>query len=414
MHNHAVAVGSRLDRVRYDIRGPLNRRAYELEAEGRSILRLNIGNPGLFGFRVPEHLRTAIANGLPNSEAYCHQQGLPEAREAIATAQRRHGATAIAAKVFIGNGVSELIDLSLRALLDTGDEVLIPAPDYPLWTAATRLNGGEPVHYACPAERGHLPDPDEIAALITPRTRALVVINPNNPTGAAYPRALLEALVALAERHGLILLSDEIYDSVLYDDARFEPLAPLAGDTPCISYGGLSKVHLACGYRVGWLSLTGAARRIHDLAHAFDLLASLRLCSNVTAQWAIKPALEGPNAIAALTGPGGRLHAARAAICNSVARSEFLDLVSPQGALYAFPSVDRERLPDFDDEAFALDLLDHENILLVPGSSFNISARNHFRVTLLPEPAVLDDAFARIEQRLLHMSEGVGANRRVA
>ncbi len=193
MHNPAVAVSSRLNRVRYDIRGPLNQRAYELEADGRAILRLNIGNPGLFGFQVAAHLRDAIAHGLPNSEAYCHQQGLPEAREAIATVQRRHGADATAANVFIGNGVSELIDLTLRALLDVGDEVLIPAPDYPLWTAATRLNGGEPVHYACPAERGHLPDPDEIVALITPRTKALVVINPNNPTGATYPRALLEA-----------------------------------------------------------------------------------------------------------------------------------------------------------------------------------------------------------------------------
>ncbi|MEO7063506.1 MAG: aminotransferase class I/II-fold pyridoxal phosphate-dependent enzyme [Dokdonella sp.] len=414
MHNPTVAVSSRLNRVRYDIRGPLNQRAYELEGNGRAILRLNIGNPGLFGFRVPAHLREAIAQGLPNSEAYCHQQGLLEAREAIATTQRRRGADVTAANVFIGNGVSELIDLTLRALLDVGDEVLIPAPDYPLWTAATRLNGGEPVHYACAAERGHLPDPDEIAALITPRTKALVVINPNNPTGSVYPRALLEALVAVAERHGLVLLSDEIYDSVLYDDAHFEPLATLAGDTPCISYGGLSKVHLACGYRVGWLSLTGAARRIEALVHAFDLLASLRLCSNVTAQWAIKPALEGPNVIAALTQPGGRLHAARAAVCAAVAHSEFLHMVEPQGALYAFPGVDRERLPDFDDEAFALDLLERENILLVPGSSFNIAARNHFRVTLLPEPAVLDDAFARIERQLQRMSERVGANRRVA
>lgn len=414
MHNQAVAVSSRLERVRYDIRGPLNRRAYELEAAGKPVLRLNIGNPGLFGFCVPVHLREAIANGLSRSEAYCHQQGLPEARDAIAAAQRRRGADATAANVFIGNGVSEMIDLTLRALLDVGDEVLIPAPDYPLWTAATRLNGGEAVHYDCPASRGHLPDPDEIAALITPRTKALVVINPNNPTGATYPRALLDALVAVAERHGILLLSDEIYDGLLYGDAQFEPLAPLAGATPCISYGGLSKVHLACGYRVGWLSLTGAESRVQCMLHAMDLLASLRLCSNVTAQWAIQPALEGPETILSLTRPGGRLYAAREAVCTAVARSEFLDLVTPEGALYAFPSVDRERLPDFDDEAFALDLLENENILLVPGSSFNIAARNHFRVTLLPEPAVIDDAFARIELYLLRMSESVGTSRRVA
>jgi alanine-synthesizing transaminase len=413
MENQPVAVSTRLDQVRYDIRGPLSRRAHELEAAGTQVLRLNIGNPGLFGFRVPQHLRDAIAAALPRSEAYCHQQGLLEAREAVAAQHRRNGAEAAAERVFIGNGVSELIDLSLRALLDAGDEVLIPAPDYPLWTAATRLNGGVPVHYPCPPERAHLPDPDEIAALVTPRTKALVVINPNNPTGAVYPRAVLEALAALAARHGLVLLVDEIYDSVLYDDARFEPLAPLAGDVPCISYGGLSKVHLACGYRVGWLSLTGAARRIRPLAQALDLLASLRLCSNVTAQWAIKPALEGPNEIGRLTQPGGRLHAARAAVAAGVARSEFLELVPPQAALYAFPRVDPAGLPGFDDEAFALDLLEHEHVILVPGSSFNIAARTHFRLTLLPEPAVLEDVFARIE-RALRRTADRGAARRVA
>ncbi len=414
MENQVVAVSGRLDQVRYDIRGPLSRRAHELEAEGRSILRLHIGNPGLFGFRVPQHLRDAIANALPQSEAYCHQQGLAEAREAVAAQHRRNGADAAMERVFIGNGVSELIDLSLRALLDPGDEVLIPAPDYPLWTAATRLNGGEPVHYLCPPERAHLPDPDEVAALITPRTKALVIINPNNPTGAVYPRAVLEALVDVAARHGLVLLCDEIYDSVLYDDARFVPLAPLAGDVPCISYGGLSKVHLACGYRVGWASMTGNERRLKPLLHAFDLLASLRLCSNVTAQWAIKPALEGPNEIGALTRPGGRLHAARAAICAGVARSEFLSLVTPMGALYAFPSVDPERLPEFDDAAFALDLLEHEQVILVPGSSFNIAARNHFRVTMLPEPDVLAEVFDRIEGALRRSAATAATRRRVA
>ncbi len=412
MPNPTVAVSSRLSRVRYDIRGPLSRRAHELEAAGHSILRLNIGNPGLFGFRVPQHLRDAIAAALPKSEAYCHQQGLAEAREAVAAQHQRNGAEAQMEQIFIGNGVSELIDLSLRALLDAGDEVLIPAPDYPLWTAATRLNGGVPVHYPCPPERAHLPDADEIAALITPRTRALVIINPNNPTGAVYPRELLEALVAVAAHHGLILLCDEIYDSVLYDDAQFAPLAPLAGEVPCISYGGLSKVHLACGYRVGWLSLTG--RRVQELLRALDLLASLRLCSNVTAQWAIKPALEGPNEIGTLTRPGGRLHAARAAIMKGVARSEFLHMVPPQGALYAFPGIDVERLPGFDDEAFALDLLENEHIILVPGSSFNVAARNHFRVTMLPEPDVLEDAFARIERQLARTAETAGVERRVA
>lgn len=414
MEKQAVAVSGRLDQVRYDIRGPLSRRAHELEAEGRKVLRLNIGNPGLFGFRVPQHLRDAIAERLPQSEAYCHQQGLLEARDAIAAQHRRNGADAAAERVFIGNGVSELIDLSLRALLDPGDEVLIPAPDYPLWTAATRLNGGVPVHYRCPPERHHIPDPEQVEALVTPRTKALVLINPNNPTGAVYPREILEALVAIAARYGLVLLCDEIYDSVLYDGVKFEPLAPLAGDVPCISYGGLSKVHLACGYRVGWLSVTGAERRIRPLLHALDLLASLRLCSNVPAQWAIKPALEGPSEISSLTQPGGRLYEARAAICNGVARSEFLSIVTPQAALYAFPGVDPERLPEFNDEAFALSLLEHENMILVPGSSFNIAERNRFRVTLLPEPAVLEDVFVRIERELARFAEQAAAKRRVA
>lgn len=414
MQQQAVAVSTRLAEVRYDIRGPLSRRAHELEAAGRRILRLNIGNPGLFGFRVPTHLRDAIAAHLPHSEAYCHQQGLAEAREAIAAQQCRNGAHASPERVFIGNGVSELIGLTLTALLDVGDEVLLPAPDYPLWTAATRLNGGVPVHYPCPPERAHLPDPDEIEALVTPRTRALVVINPNNPTGAVYPRETLDALVAIAARRGLILLSDEIYDRVLYDGAAFEPLAPLAGDVPCISYGGLSKVHLACGYRVGWLSLSGGAKRIQPLQHALDLLASMRLCSNVTAQWAIKPALEGADTIDALTRPGGRLHAARAAIVDGVARSQFLDLVTPNGALYAFPGVDAERLPGFDDESFAMDLLENESIILVPGSSFNIAARSHFRLTLLPEPAVLGEALAAIERQLQRTAEAMATRRRVA
>jgi alanine-synthesizing transaminase len=412
MERQAIPVSPRLGTVRYDIRGPLSRRARELEGDGREIVRLNIGNPGLFGFTVPAHLRAAIAEALPASEAYCHQQGLPEARDAIAAYRRKAGsADAHRDRIFIGNGVSELIDISLRALLDLGDEVLIPAPDYPLWTAATRLNGGEPVYYACPAERAHLPDPDEIEALITPKTRALVVINPNNPTGAVYPRPVLQAFVAIAARHGLVLLCDEIYDSVLYDEARFESLASLAGDVPCVSYGGLSKVHLACGYRVGWLSLTGEERRIRELAHALDLLAAMRLCSNVPAQWAIKPALEGPSAIAGLTESGGRLHTARATVCAAISRSEFLDVVAPQGALYAFPQVVRERFSEFDDEAFALSLLERENVLLVPGSSFNIAARNHFRVTLLPEPPVLEDVFARIEREL---KRSAARKRRVA
>ncbi|MFO1506714.1 MAG: aminotransferase class I/II-fold pyridoxal phosphate-dependent enzyme [Lysobacterales bacterium] len=412
MSNTPIAASSRLAAVQYEIRGALDRRAGELEAGGTPVLKLNIGNPALFGLRVPATVETAVRTHLDASAAYCQQQGLPQAREAIASRYRNAGANVEARRVFIGNGVSELIDMTLRALLEPGDEVLVPAPDYPLWSAATRLNGGVPVHYPCPAGRDHLPDAGEIEARITPRTRALVVINPNNPTGAVYPRALLRELVATAARHDLLLLGDEIYDSVRYDAAPFVPIASLSGDAPCISYGGLSKTHFACGYRVGWLAMGGEESRIAPLLAALDKLAALRLCSNVTAQWAIEPALASRDEISRLTAPGGRLFAARACVVDAVARSAFLTLVAPRGALYAFPAVRDDALPGFDDMDFAQGLLEAEHILLVPGRNFNIAARNHFRVTLLPEPAVLADAFERIERHLERLASA--GHRRVA
>lgn len=391
--------------VRYEIRGALTRRARELEAAGRPIIKLNIGNPGRYGFETPAHLREAIAAHLRDSEAYGHEQGLEQAREAIAAQQRARGAHhADVEHVFIGNGVSELIDLSLRALLQPGDEVLLPSPDYPLWSAATILNGGVPRYYRCLAEHAHLPDPDEIEALVTPRTRALVLINPNNPTGAVYPKALLECLVAIAARHGLLLLADEIYDEILYDGTPFQPLAGIAGEVPCLSFGGLSKVHRACGYRVGWMSLSGAPARTADYRDALQLLAALRLCANVTAQWAILPALQGPRTIDTLTAPGGRLHEARRTILAGVAASDYLDLVAPAGALYAFPRVRADRLPAFDDNAFALRLLEDQSVLVVPGSSFNVPASRHLRLTLLPPPAELAEVFVRIERVLARMA----------
>ncbi len=415
MPQRTVPVSSRLGDVRYEIRGALSRRARELEAEGRQIVRLNIGNPGLFGFAVPGHLRATVESHLHRSEAYCHQQGLQEAREAIAAREIARGALgAHADNVCIGNGVSELIDLTLRALLNSGEEVLLPSPDYPLWSAATVLNGGRARYYPCPASRGHLPDAEEIEALITPRTRALVLINPNNPTGAVYPRALLQALVDVAERHRLLLLSDEIYDGILYDGAQFHPLAALAGETPCITYGGLSKMHRACGYRVGWISLSGAPAKLAEFRAALDLLSALRLCANVPTQWAIEPALNGPDTISELVGDGGRLHAARRAVIDGVARSKFLDVVAPQGSLYAFPSVRTAGFSQFDDEDFALELLESESVLVVPGTGFNIRERNHFRLTLLPQPAEIDDVFTRIDRCLSRIAERSAPARHVA
>ena len=396
----------RLSEVRYEIRGELARRARELELQGRTLIKLNIGNPGAFGFRAPEHLQHAIADRIADTDPYTHQQGLPAAREAIAAFHKARGTpNAMPERVFIGNGVSELIDLSLRALLNPGDEVLLPSPDYPLWSAATILNDGRPVYYRCKVANDFLPDPDEIEALVSSRTRAIVLINPNNPTGANYPRELLERVVAIAAKHGLLLMCDEIYDGILYDDAKFVPVAPLAGDVPCLSFGGLSKVHRACGWRVGWAVLSGDPLRSGDFHHAMDLLGALRLCANVPGQFAIEAALHGIDTISALCAPGGRLYEARRAVVESCAASEHLELVAPEAALYAFPGVTGTAAEGFDDHAFALELLENENVLIVPGSSFNVPYRNHFRVTLLPQPDALREVFRRIDRVLSRRAE---------
>lgn len=383
--------------VRYEIRGQLARRALELERQGYEITSLNIGNPGVFGLRTPETMRLAMIENLGASEPYCNQKGIFPAREAVVMQQQERGVLdATADHVFMGNGVSELIDLTLRALLNPGDEVLIPSPDYPLWTAATVLNGGHAVYYPCPESLEFNPDPDAIESLITPRTRAIVVINPNNPTGAVYTRETLERIARLAERHGLVLLSDEIYDQMVYEGAEFVPMATLCREALCATFGGLSKVYRACGYRVGWVSFSGAVERAERYLHALDLLAALRLCSNVPGQWAVQTALGGYQSIHKLCAPGGRLHESRAKIINSVAASPYLKLVAPKGSMYAFVGVDTERVPDFDDEAFALELLEQQHVLVAPGSSFNTAYRDHFRITNLPDEEQLEDVFARI------------------
>ncbi|HEY4582526.1 MAG TPA: pyridoxal phosphate-dependent aminotransferase [Lysobacter sp.] len=413
--SHVLKTRERLAEVRYEIRGELARRARELEAQGRTLIKLNIGNPGAFGFRAPEHLQRAIADRIHETDPYTHQQGLPAAREALADFHRRRGTpNASPERVFVGNGVSELIDLSLRALLNPGDEVLVPSPDYPLWTAATILNDGRAVHYTCAPDNGFLPDPDEIEHRVTPRTRAIVVINPNNPTGAVYPRELLERIVAIAAKHDLLLMSDEIYDEVLYDGAAFQPLAPLAGGVPCLSFGGLSKVHRACGWRIGWAVLSGDPLAIGDFHHAMDLLGALRLCANVPGQFAIEAALSGNATIHELTAPGGRLYEARRAVVESVNASPHLRMAKPAGALYGFPQVVGDAAIGFDDQAFALEMLESEGVLIVPGTSFNLHPRDHFRVTLLPEADVLREVFARVDRVLARRAEAVVAPAEVA
>jgi alanine-synthesizing transaminase len=391
--------------VRYEIRGKLARRAVELERQGYEIVSLNIGNPGVFGFRTPETMRLAMIENLGASEAYCNQKGIFPAREAVVMQQQERGVLDVTAEhVFMGNGVSELIDLTLRALLNPGDEVLIPSPDYPLWTAATVLNGGRAVYYPCPESLRFDPDIDALERLITPNARAIVVINPNNPTGAVYSREHLQAIVRLAEKHDLIVLSDEIYDQMVYDDAEFVPMATLCKESLCATFSGLSKVYRACGYRVGWVSFSGALERSARYLRALDLLAALRLCSNVPGQWAVQTALGGVQSIQKLCSPGGRLYQSRQAVIDGVAASPYLSLVKPRGSMYAFIGVDTIKLPEFDDEDFALELLEQQHVLVAPGSSFNTPYRDHFRITTLPDEEQIRDVFTRIDVVLEQMA----------
>ena len=397
----SVRASDGLANVRYEIRGKLARRALDLERLGYDIVSLNIGNPYAFGFRTPETMRLAMIENLRNSEGYVHQKGIFPAREAIVMQQQERGVKGVTAEeVFIGNGVSELIDLTLRALLNSGDEVLVPSPDYPLWTAAVNLNGGRAVHYPCHAPQNFIPDPADIEALITRRTRAIVIVNPNNPTGAVYPRAVLAAIADIAERHRLVVLADEIYDQILYDDAEFVPMATLVHGTLCCTMSGLSKVYRACGYRVGWAVFSGDVEGASEYLSGLELLSSLRLCSNVAGQWAVQTALGGYQSIRELTRPGGRLYESRRTIVDSVARSRYLRLARPMGALYSFVEVRREILPDFDDQVFALNLLEHKHVLVAPGVSFNVAYKNCFRITNLPESQVLATVFTRIEELL--------------
>lgn len=396
-----IQPASRIDQVRYEIRGALAKRARELEQQGHEIMYLNIGNPALFGLRTPETMRRAVIRNLKYAEGYGPQAGIFPAREAIAQQFQSRGLLDTRYdQVFIGNGVSEMVDLLLRALIEPDDEVLIPAPDYPLWTAATVLNGGRAVYYPCPAERGFQPDVAAMESLITPRTRAVVVINPNNPTGAVYDADTLKALSAMSARHNLVLFSDEIYDAITYDEARFVPMATLHEQGLCVSLGGLSKVYRACGWRVGWAVFTGELDRASEYMLAVEKLAALRLSANIPGQWAVQTALGGHQSIAELVAPDGRLHASRQAVIDAVEASAHLELVIPQGALYAFPSVKLDACPGFDDHDFAAQLLEKHHVLVVPGSSFNIPDRHHFRLTLLPEAEVLAEAMARIEQLL--------------
>jgi alanine-synthesizing transaminase len=402
-----IKPSSQLADVHYEIRGPLARRAAELEKAGHEIIKLNIGNPGAFGFRAPETMRQAMIENLRESDAYCHQKGIFPAREAVVMQQQNRGVmNTTADDVFMGNGVSELILFSLRALLDDGDEVLVPSPDYPLWTAATHLNDGKAVHYPCRLELGWQPDIGALRKLVTPRTRAMVIISPNNPTGAVYPREVLQEMVNIAEEHGLVVFTDEIYDQITYEGTKYTPVATLVKHTLCGTFGGLSKVYRSCGFRVGWLSFSGEKDHAQEYMLGLDTICSLRLCSNVVGQWAVQTALGGYQSIHDLTKPGGRLFQTRAIVLEGVKRSKYLMVLPPHGAIYAFPGVDPAKLPGFDDQRFAIDLLEQKHVLIAPGSSFNVPYSNHFRITLLHDEKTMTDVFGRMEELLDEYAAG--------
>ncbi len=396
-----IRTSETLKDVRYEIRGQLANRAFELEKRGYEIISLNIGNPGVFGFRTPETMRLAMIENLGQAEPYCHQKGIFPAREAVVMQQQNRGIHGVSAEeVFIGNGVSELIDLSLRALLNPGDEVLVPSPDYPLWSAAVALNGGVVRHYSCSSDNAFCPDVGAIESLVNGNTQAIVVINPNNPSGAVYDRDTLTGIVALAEQHELVILADEIYDQMVYDGAEFIPMATLVEDTVCLTFSGLSKVYRACGYRVGWCVFSGDLDHAANYIHGMELLAALRLCSNVPGQWAVQTALGGFQSILGLVQPGGRLYQSRQAVIDRVDGSKFLSAHRPMGAMYAFVRLDPRFDGRFDDQAFALDLLENYHVLVAPGSSFNTPYTDHFRITTLPDTETINLVFDRIESCL--------------
>jgi len=398
---NGLQTSNKLRDVKYEIRGQLANHAHDLEKRGYEVISLNIGNPGLFGFRTPETMRLAMIENLSQAEPYSHQKGIFPAREAVVMQQQERGIHGISAEeVFIGNGVSELIDLSLRALLNTGDEVLVPSPDYPLWSAAVLLNGGVARFYKCDPDNGFQPDLAHIESLINANTKAMVIINPNNPSGAVYDRATLQQLATLAKTHDLVLLTDEIYDQMVYDDAEFTPMATLVDDVVCLTFSGLSKVYRACGYRVGWCVFSGDLERAQEYIHGMELLAALRLCANVPGQWAVQTALGGFQSIKELVQPGGRLYQQRQVIIDRVAASPYLSMQVPMGAMYAFIKLNERFAKVLDDRDFAQELLEDKHVLVAPGSSFNTPYTDHFRITTLPDNDALNVVFDRIESLL--------------
>ncbi|HZR69105.1 MAG TPA: pyridoxal phosphate-dependent aminotransferase [Burkholderiales bacterium] len=398
-----VRKSTKLADVCYDIRGPVLERAKQMEEEGHRILKLNIGNPAPFGFDAPDEVRHDVMVNLGNASGYSDSKGLFAARKAIMQYSQEKKIPGVELDdIIVGNGVSELIVMSMQALLNNGDEVLVPAPDYPLWTAAVSLSGGKPVHYLCDEASEWLPDVADVRAKITERTRALVVINPNNPTGALYPEPVLRELVAIAREHGLIVYADEIYDKVLYDGAKHTSIASLADDLLFVTFNGLSKNYRACGYRAGWMVLSGEKRHARDYLEGLNILASMRLCANVPGQYAIQTALGGYQSINDLVAPGGRLARQRDLAHSLITQIPGVSCVKPKAALYLFPRLDPKIYPVEDDQRFVLELLEAEKVLLVQGTGFNWPKPDHFRIVFLPNSDDLQEAIGRLDRFLEH------------
>ena len=396
-----VLKSAKLNNVCYDIRGPVLERARQMEEDGHRIIKLNIGNPASFGFEVPEEILQDVIHNLPNASGYSESKGLFAARKAIMHyTQEKQIRDVQMEDIYIGNGVSELIVMTMQGLLNNGDEVLIPSPDYPLWTAAVTLAGGTPRHYICDEKADWLPDLDDIRGKISPNTRAIVIINPNNPTGAVYPEEILQGIIEIARQHQLIVYSDEIYDKVLYDGTTHTSIASLADDVLFITFNGLSKNYRAAGYRAGWLVVSGEKKHARDYIEGLTMLASMRLCSNVPAQFAIQTALGGYQSINDLVAPGGRLCRQRDLAWDLLTRIPGVSCVKPKGAMYLFPRLDPKMYPIADDLEFIQELLIEEKVLLVQGSGFNWPKTDHFRVVFLPNIDDLSEAISRIARFL--------------
>jgi alanine-synthesizing transaminase len=396
-----IQKSAKLANVCYDIRGPIMDRARQMEEEGQKIIKLNIGNLAVFGFDSPEEIQQDMIRNLPNSAGYSDSKGIFAARKAVMHETQRQGIRGVNLEdIYLGNGASELIVMATNGLLNDGDELLLPAPDYPLWTAAASLSGGTPVHYRCEESNGWMPDLNDIRAKITPRTRGIVVINPNNPTGALYSDALLHAIVDIARQHGLVIFADEVYDKVLYDGATHTAIGSLSEDVLTLTFNSLSKSYRSCGYRAGWLVVSGDKRAARDYIEGLNMLSNMRLCANVPGQWAIQTALGGHQSINELVGEGGRLRRQRDLAYELITQIPGVSCVKPSAALYMFPRLDPAVYPIADDQHFFMELLQETRVMLVQGTGFNWDTPDHFRIVFLPHEDDLREAIGRVAKFL--------------